>query len=220
MFWQTLSMIFLAEMGDKTQLLMVALAARYPLRRIIPGTALATLALSAVAVFAGALVGTFLPTAYLRLVAGVAYLGFAISAVRAALSSRDDAEAAPPRGVFVSFFLAECGDKTQLCLLTLAAGLSRRDALFCFLGGSAGLFLADLIGLLAGVLLCRRLPHRVLNIVSAGVFAVFGTLTLADASRSLFTGGAVFLVPAAGAAALLLVSAILAERARRAPKAA
>lgn len=216
LFWQVLSMVFIAEMGDKTQLLMVALAARYPLRRIIPGVALATLALCAVAAGAGVLLGEMIPTPYLRLGAAVAYLAFALSAVRAAALPSPDTEENPGRGsVFLSFFLAECGDKTQLCVMTLAAGLSLADAAVCTLAAALGLFLADLIGLLAGLLLRRRLPRRALNILSAAVFAVFGVLTLTDASRALLSGGAVFLLPAAGGAAFLIGSAVIAERARR-----
>ena len=81
LFWQVLSMVFIAEMGDKTQLLMVALAARYPMRRILPGVALASLALCGLAAGAGMLLGELIPMPLLRLAAAVAYIAFALSAV-------------------------------------------------------------------------------------------------------------------------------------------
>ena len=216
LFWQVLSMVFIAEMGDKTQLLMVALAARYPMRRILPGVALASLALCGLAAGAGMLLGELIPMPLLRLAAGIAYIAFALSAVRAAARPAEDGEENPRRGsVFLSFFLAECGDKTQLCVMTLAAGLALPEAALTAAAGAAGLFLADLIGLLAGMLLRRRLPHRALNILSAAVFAAFGVLSLASGSREIFSGGAAFLVPAAGGAVLLVGSAAIAENAKR-----
>lgn len=107
---------FIAEMGDKTQLMLVALTSRFKLRDIIIGTAAAILVLNGLAVLLGGLVSEIIPTWLIRLVAASAFLFFAITS----LKGDDDEEEAKeenvsrfaPLTVFCTFFVAELGDKT------------------------------------------------------------------------------------------------------------
>ena len=182
LFIQILLTVFIAEMGDKTQLLLVAMTARYRLRDIILGSAAAILVLNGLAVAVGSLLSRLIPPYLIKFIAALAFFFFAWSS----LSGEGDEEETAGGGgaklpvltVFGTFFLAELGDKTQLAAITFAAnhGLSR--ALIVWLACSIGLFAADLIGLLAGYLLKSRMPEGFLGLLAFAIFALFGVLTL------------------------------------------
>lgn len=193
-FFRTFLMIFLAEMGDKSQLLMVAMAAEYRMRDILLGTALSLLVLNLLAVALGSMVGEFLPGAVVSLVAGIAFLCFA------ALSAREGAEeeTAVRRGrhavstIFGTYFLAELGDKTQLTALTVSAGESGgfRGMLAVFAGAFSALFLADLLGLSVGFFLGKKLPAGVFRGISFVIFALCGILRVLAGMQELLSGSA------------------------------
>lgn len=182
LFIQILLTVFIAEMGDKTQLLLVAMTSRFRLRDIVLGSAAAILVLNGLAVGVGSLLSRLIPGYLIKLIAALAFFFFAWSSLN---GEEDEEEAAggasarfPVLTVFGTFFLAELGDKTQLAAITFAAnhGLSR--AVSVWLACSIGLFAADLIGLLAGYLLKSRTPEGFLNLLAFAIFAVFGVLTL------------------------------------------
>ena len=114
---------FIAEMGDKTQLMLIALTSKYKLKDIILGTAAAILVLNGMAVLAGGLVSEFIPDWLIKTIAALAFLYFAASTI----SGDDDEEEEEggkskirfaPLAVFCTFFVAELGDKTQLTAIT------------------------------------------------------------------------------------------------------
>ena len=117
---------FIAEMGDKTQLMLIALTSKYKLKDIILGTAAAILVLNGMAVLAGGLVSEFIPDWLIKTIAALAFLYFAASTI----SGDDDEEEEEggkskirfaPLAVFCTFFVAELGDKTQLTAITFGA---------------------------------------------------------------------------------------------------
>ena len=179
-------MVFVAEMGDKSQFLMIAMASKYKIRDIIIGTAAAILVLNALAISLGAVLGNILPTSAINIAAGVAFLCFAYMAV----GGDDEEECVDCKSkcgalltIFGTFFIAELGDKTQLAALALAAdsssgGFDPTKLLLVFLGASLALFLADVIGLLVGYFLGKTLPSEVFAWVSLAIFAVFGAIKL------------------------------------------
>ena len=181
-------MVFIAELGDKSQFLMIAMASKYKIRDIIIGSAAAICVLNALAIVVGTVLGGFLPTVAISLVAGVAFLCFAYMAVgnddeEHVVSSKNKYGAILT--IFGTFFLAELGDKTQLTALTLAAdsssgGFDITKILFVFLGSSIALFAADILGLLIGYFLGKTLPSGVFAWISFGIFSVFGILKLLD----------------------------------------
>ncbi len=187
-FLKIMSMMFIAETGDKTQLFLVALAARYKLRDVVIGVGAAVILLNALAVTVGWLLGGLLPLTAIKVVAGLLFFAFAANA----LFGKNKSDVSPKSekrtvaAVFVSFFLAELGDKTQLCAITFAAGADVDEVLTVFAACSVGLFAADMVGLLAGTLLARRLSDRVLAAVSFAVFSIFAVITLAE-GLSLYT---------------------------------
>ena len=183
LFLQVFILILIAEMGDKTQFLMVAMASRYRIRDIVMGVLPAVLLLNGAAIGLGALLGGVLPTAWIGTVAGLAFLWFAYDSLaeEEIPSAKGRFERGAAWTVFGTFFLAELGDKTQLTALTVAAteeGLTVASALAVFFGATAGLLLADGIGLLVGYLLGKALPDRVFAGISFLIFAAFGIVKL------------------------------------------
>jgi len=180
-FTSALLMITLAEMGDKTQLMALALASRYPVVQVILGVCLGILTTNLVAVAGGTIIGEALPVTLVRLVSGVAFLGFAAWTLRD--RCKDEACTVNDRlpcflAVGSAFFLAELGDKTQLTALALAADSG--EFLSVWAGSSLGMGLAAALAIAIGTLAHRRLPERAVKWVSAGVFALFGVLAIAD----------------------------------------
>ena len=179
---------FIAEMGDKTQFMLIALTSKYKLKDIIFGTAAAILVLNGLAVLAGGFVSEFIPDWLIKTAAALAFLYFAASTI----AGDDDDEAEEggkskikfaPLAVFCTFFLAELGDKTQLTAITFGANEGIESALVVWIGCSLGLFAADILGMLVGYLLKSKTPDGLLNTIAFIIFFVFGVYTLYQALK-------------------------------------
>ncbi len=192
LFFKILFTEFIAEMGDKTQLMLVGLTSRYKLKDIVLGTAVAILVLNGLAVLAGSLVGSMIPVWLIRLIAGTAFLYFAITSLKA----EDDEEEEGGKGgkfkvasvaVFCTFFVAELGDKTQLTAIAFGANEGLSAAVTVWLACSVGLFAADIIGMLIGYLLKSKAPEGLLHTLAFVIFSVFGIVTLRQGFSLLLT---------------------------------
>ena len=189
LFLKILFTEYIAEMGDKTQLMLVALTSKFKIRDIIIGTAVAVLVLNGLAVLAGGLVGSLIPDWLIKFIAAAAFLYFAITS----LIKDDEDEDASAKGnfkfapltVFCTFFVAELGDKTQLTAMTFGANEGLSNALIVWLACSVGLFLADIIGMLIGYFLKSKTPDGFLNTLAFFIFAIFGIFTLYQAMNLL-----------------------------------
>ncbi len=180
-FLVSTGVVALGEIGDKTQLLSLMLAARF--RRpwpILGGILAATLANHTLAGLVGNWVRELVAPQVLRWI--VAALFFAV-AVWALLPDKLDDDAAPPAsrlGVFgvtaIAFFLAEMGDKTQIATAVLAARYSALGAVVA--GTTLGMLLADAPAVLIGNLSAAKLPLRAIRIAAALMFAALGIYTL------------------------------------------
>ena len=175
--------IFVAEMGDKSQLLALAFATRYRPAAVLIGITAATAVVHLVSVFVGAVLAAQLPTDAINVLAGLAFCGFAIWTLRGDnIGAGDLARAERPMrsaivAVGIAFFLAELGDKTMLATVTLAT----REALFgTWLGSTLGMVAADAIAIGVGGVLGGRLPDRAIRIGAATLFAIFGAVLIAD----------------------------------------
>ena len=180
LFFKVFLTEFIAEMGDKTQLMLIALTSKYKLRDIILGTAAAILVLNGLAVLAGGLVSECIPAWLIKV---IAFLYFAASTLGG--SNEEEEEGSDrskirfaPLAVFCTFFVAELGDKTQLTAITFGANEGMSSALIVWLGCSLGLFLADILGMLLGYLLKSKTPEGLLNTLAFTIFSVFGIFTL------------------------------------------
>ena len=182
LFMKVLFTQFIAEMGDKTQLMLVAMTSKFKLKDILLGTGVAILVLNGLAVLAGGLVSTVVPTWLIRLIAGAAFLFFAATTLKGDDDEEENVKDRKikfaPLSVFCTFFVAELGDKTQLTAITFGANEGLSAAVVVWLACSLGLFAADVIGLLIGYLLKSKAPEEILNTVAFFIFSIFGILTL------------------------------------------
>lgn len=153
---------FIAEMGDKTQLMLIALTSKYKLKDIILGTAVAILVLNGLAV--------------------LAFLYFAASTIAGDEDEEEENAKSgiqfAPLAVFCTFFVAELGDKTQLTAITFGANEGMSAALIVWLACSLGLFAADILGMMVGYLLKSKTPDGLLNSLAFVIFSIFGVYTL------------------------------------------
>jgi putative Ca2+/H+ antiporter (TMEM165/GDT1 family) len=170
----------LAEIGDKTQILSLMLAARFqrPLP-IIFGILFATLANHAVAGLAGTLFGSFFAGPWMRWILGISFLSVAVWALFPD-KYEGDATAISRSGAFVStlvaFFLAEIGDKTQIATVGLAA---RFEVFYAVVAGTTlGMMLANIPAVILGDRIADKLPVKAIRITAAVVFAGLGVVTL------------------------------------------
>ena len=206
--------IFVAEMGDKTQLLLVAMAGKYKIPHILTGTWLATVILNLMAVGVGAALSNYLDMRIIKLVAGAAFFWFAYAVVKNDDDEEEQREMkhnfGPVFAIFCSFFVGELGDKTQLSAITLAANYTNHsltNAVYVFLGCTLGLILADLIGLVAGIVLKSKIPAGILNALSFVIFSVFGVLSVREAMGLIFGVGSIGAV--AGSLVITAVFALI-----------
>jgi putative Ca2+/H+ antiporter (TMEM165/GDT1 family) len=185
-FLISFGIIFVAELGDKSQLMAMAFAARYRALTILLAITAATAVVHLISVLVGAAVGVALPTDAISVVAGVAFLGFAAWTLRG--DELDDDEAAraeqSTRSVFwtvaVAFFLAELGDKTMLATVTLATD---NGIVGTWIGSTLGMVAADALAILVGQQLGARLPERTVRIGAAITFVVFGLILIVEGVR-------------------------------------
>lgn len=180
-FLVSTGIVALAEMGDKTQLLALILAARF--RKpwpIVLGILVATVANHAMAGALGAWVTTVLGPDVLRWVLGGSFIAMALWMLIPDKMDDDDTPQAPRFGVFgttvVAFFLAEMGDKTQIATVMLAAQYNAY--LWVVAGTTLGMMLANAPVVWLGERMTRLVPLRVVHVVSALIFLVLGLVAL------------------------------------------
>lgn len=182
-FWLSFGIVLLAELGDKSQLMALAFAARYPALTVLGAVTIATLVVHAGSVVLGSVAALALPTPVISIAAGIAFFAFAAWTPRGDhLGERDAARAARSTRwamltIGAAFFLAELGDKTMLATVTLA---TTEDAIGTWLGSTAGMVAADAIAIGAGALLGARLPERAIRLFAAGSFVVFGVILVLE----------------------------------------
>jgi putative Ca2+/H+ antiporter (TMEM165/GDT1 family) len=180
-FLVSTGLIFLAELGDKSQLMALAFATRFRARTVLLGITVATAIVHLASVVLGSVTGNALPTRVITVLAGVAFLGFAAWTLRGDSltdEERSNVQKASGSAVFavgLAFFLAELGDKTMLATVTLATD---HGLLGTWLGSTVGMVLADALAIGIGMWLGRQLPERAVRLGSAAAFVIFGALLI------------------------------------------
>ncbi len=178
--------VALAEMGDKTQLLAFILAARFkrPLP-IILGILFATLLNHGLAGALGTWITTVVGADILRWVLGLSFIGMAIWTLIPDKIEDEETQVAGKLGVFgatfITFFLAEMGDKTQLATIALAAHYVA--PVMVIAGTTMGMLIADVPAVFLGHKFAEKIPMRLVHSIAAGIFAVMGVLTLVGADK-------------------------------------
>ncbi|MBK7262529.1 MAG: TMEM165/GDT1 family protein [Rubrivivax sp.] len=185
-FLVSTGVVALGEMGDKTQLLAMLLAAKF--RRPVPiilGIFVATLANHAAAGLAGSWIASALGPDVLRWLIGLSFMGMAAWIMVPDKWDADDGGKVQRFGIFgttvIAFFLAEMGDKTQIATVALAA---RYDNLHAVIAGTTlGMMLANVPAVFLGDKVAGIVPMKLVHGVAAAIFAVLGVLTLFNAGK-------------------------------------
>lgn len=172
--------VLLAEMGDKTQFVVMAFAAKYDWKKVLAGMTIGIVLVHAAAVAAGSIIGRFIPQDLMALLAALIFLGFGIWTLCAKGEEDEEDEGdssyGPIWSVAITFILGEMGDKTQFATMTMAAQYG--SWLQVLLGAVAGMLLADCMGLILGTFLHRKLPAKTMRYISGGIFLLFGAFGL------------------------------------------
>ncbi|MGD1993922.1 MAG: TMEM165/GDT1 family protein [Anaerolineae bacterium] len=196
----TFGLVFIAELGDKTQLAVVTQTCKY--RRpwaVFLGASCALTGVTAIGAVGGQVLGQIVPTSVQRAIAALAFavMGFLVGweALKAAPAESEQADCELPAethetdsghapwdwtafgSTFGLLFIAELGDKTQLAVFSLAG--RHQAPWIVFTGGALALTLVTALGVIGGEALCRIIPERMLLWVSALAFAVMGLLMAA-----------------------------------------
>jgi putative Ca2+/H+ antiporter (TMEM165/GDT1 family) len=215
----SLGVVFLAELGDKSQLITMTYALRHRWWVVLTGVGIAAFLVHGVSVTIGHFLGLTLPERPIAFAAAIAFFGFALWTWR---EGGNDDELGPdgepkavaePRFVLMavisSFVLAELGDKTMLATVALA---SDHQWAGVWIGATVGMVLADGVAIAVGRLMHRRLPERVLHVLASVLFLLFGLWILFNNAL----GWPVVAMVATGAVAVAaIVAAVVAVRRRR-----
>jgi putative Ca2+/H+ antiporter (TMEM165/GDT1 family) len=171
--------VVLAEMGDKTQLLAMAFATKYKASKVMIGVFVATVFNHALAVAAGNLITRFESAQiWIQGMASLSFIFFGLWTIRGDRLEGEEERVSKfgaVATVTIAFFIAEIGDKTQLATIALATKFPT-SPVWILLGTTTGMLIADGIGIIVGVVLCRRIPERTIKHISAGAFILFGFL--------------------------------------------
>ena len=184
-FLLSTAVIFVAELGDKSQLMAMTFATRYRARDVI----LAITAATAIVHLASVAIGFWVGTAFadyqdwIAIIAGIAFVVFGLWTLRGdELTDEEAAKARKAKGaailaVGMAFFLAELGDKTMLATITLA---TQHGWFGTWVGSTLGMVAADALAIGVGAVLGRKLPERTIKIGAAVLFFLFGAILIAE----------------------------------------
>lgn len=171
--------VTLAEMGDKTQLLAMAFATKYQASKVLIGVFIATVLNHACAVALGNFITRYAAIdIWVQVIASLSFILFGLWTIRGdKLEGEDERETrfGPIVTVAIAFFIAELGDKTQLATIALATKFPA-NPIGILIGTTTGMLIADAIGIIIGVVMCKRIPERTIKLVSAGAFIFFGLI--------------------------------------------
>ena len=179
-FLLSLMFVFIAEMGDKTQLVALALATRYRPWTVIGAIFVATAVIHLFSVILGEAAGTMLPITALNLLAGICFVFFGLWTLKG--DELDEAEQhararfGPFMSIALTFFLSELGDKTMFATITIAA--QQHQFLPVWLGSTIGMVVADGLAIWLGSYVGKQLPEKFIKYAAASIFLGFGAFTM------------------------------------------
>lgn len=184
-FLLSTAVIFVAELGDKSQLMAMTFAARYRARDVLIGITAATALVHLASVAIGALIGGAFADYqdWIAIAAGIAFIVFGAWTLRGdELTEEEASKARGATGAAIlavggAFFLAELGDKTMLATITLA---TREGWFGTWLGSTLGMVAADALAILVGAVLGKHLPEKAIKYGAAALFVLFGLVLIAE----------------------------------------
>lgn len=206
--------IILAEMGDKTQLLAIAFATKYPPQIVLSAVFFATLINHFLAVIIGQLLVTIIPLNIVLFIAALSFIFFGLWTLKGdELEDENNKKSAfgPFLTVAIAFFIAEMGDKTQLTTISLM--LEYRNAIFVLMGTTLAMVLADAFGIIIGVVMKKHIPEKTIKWISACIFILFGFISMHQNLASKVDAIAYFIIMSVvGMAALCGMAYILVKK--------
>lgn len=173
---QAFLLIFIAEMGDKTQILAMAFATQYPIRKVLAGIFIGSLLNHGIAVVLGKGLAGLVPLNTVQMIAGFLFVAFALWTLQS--EDEEDHQKSKPITfgpvitVGLAFFMGELGDKTQLTAITLASEAMYPVMILC--GTVLGMVVTGALGILVGRKLGANIPEFTIKLVASGVFMAFG----------------------------------------------
>lgn len=184
-FLLSTAVIFVAELGDKSQLMAMTFATRYRARDVILAITAATAIVHLASVGIGYWIGTVFEEyqSWIAIGAGIAFLVFGAWTLRGdELTEEEASKARKATGtallaVGTAFFLAELGDKTMLATITLA---TQEGWFGTWIGSTVGMVAADALAIGVGAVLGRKLPEKTIKIGAAVLFFLFGLILIAE----------------------------------------
>jgi len=178
-FIKAFMLIFVAEMGDKTQILAMTFATRYSVKKVLLGIFIGSLLNHGLAVALGTVLSRRFPIDRIQIIAGLAFIFFALWTLRIEDDNEEEDEKikyGAVATVALAFFIGELGDKTQLAAITL--GASSGFPLFILIGTVTGMVVTGGLGIIIGKALGEKIPEFTIKLAAASVFLIFGLLKL------------------------------------------
>ncbi|WP_025642596.1 TMEM165/GDT1 family protein [Schnuerera ultunensis] len=171
-------LIFIAEMGDKTQIIAMTFATQYKIKEVLAGVLIGVFINHGLAIVLGQYLSKLIPMNLIQLVAGIMFVIFGLLALKEEeLGKKDNKKAfGPIVTVALAFFIGELGDKTQLTAMTLSAEGSYPFIILC--GTTLGMLGTSGLGIFVGSKIGEKMPDISIKIISSIVFIFFGTLKL------------------------------------------
>jgi putative Ca2+/H+ antiporter (TMEM165/GDT1 family) len=173
-FLASLVFVVLAEMGDKTQLLAMALACKFRWQTVMWGVFVATAANHLLAAAAGSYLAAIVPMVYIKIAAAASFIIFGLWTIGGDTLEGEDEKYnfGPFWTVTVAFFMAEMGDKTQLA--TIALAVKYNTIIPVWMGTTIGMIISDGFGIIVGNVMGKHIPERAIKWASAIIFIGFG----------------------------------------------
>lgn len=218
-FLVSFGVIFVAELGDKSQLMALAFATRFETMPVLIGITAATGLVHAVSVIVGAALGAAIPTTPITIVAAVAFIAFGLWTLRGdRLTEEDEQRAARPARhtiltVGAVFFLAELGDKTMFTTIALATD---NNWFGVWIGSTLGMVAVDALAILVGAAMARNLPPHIISRGAATLFFGFGAWLLYEGLQG---AGTALIVGVVALTAVIVIVGVAVIRRQRAGEA-
>jgi putative Ca2+/H+ antiporter (TMEM165/GDT1 family) len=175
-FIKTLFLIFIAEVGDKTQILLITCAARFSVVQVLIGIVIGVFLNHGLAILIGIYISNIIATDFLEIVASIVFIIFGILSFiddEKEKSNRHYFKCGPILTVAGTFFLGELGDKTQLTAMTIA--MESEYPLCVLMGSVLGMVIVGLLGIIIGNALTKSVSSYIIKIISGLAFIAFGT---------------------------------------------
>ena len=173
-------LIFIAEMGDKTQILAMAFATKYPVKKVLLGIFIGALLNHGLGIILGRYISNFIPINTIQIVAGFAFVGFSLWTLKSDDEDEEEENEKTKFGailtVALAFFIGELGDKTQLAAITLSIDATYPILILC--GSVLGMIVTGGLGIIVGKKIGDNIPEFAIKIIAASVFMFFGLTKL------------------------------------------